>query len=59
MNTARLAPAFAFYRFAVRVIAGLEKWVTPLFDLAIRLYVASVFLRSGWLKISDWETTRL
>lgn len=35
----------------------LERWLTPLFDLGIRLYVASVFLRSGWLKISDWEST--
>ena len=40
-------------------IALLERWITPGFDLAIRLYVASVFLRSGWLKISDWGTTRL
>ncbi|MEK7736283.1 MAG: DoxX family protein [Pseudomonadota bacterium] len=37
--------------------ALLERWLTPLFDLAIRLYVASVFLRSGWLKISDWDST--
>jgi len=35
----------------------LECWLTPLFDLGIRLYVADVFLRSGWLKISDWEST--
>lgn len=35
----------------------LERWLTPLFDLGIRWYVASVFLRSGWLKISDWEST--
>lgn len=37
--------------------ALLERWLTPLFDLGIRLYVASVFLRSGWLKISDWKST--
>ncbi len=37
--------------------ARIERWLTPLFDLGIRLYVASVFLRSGWLKISDWEST--
>lgn len=37
--------------------AWIERWLTPLFDLGIRLYVASVFLRSGWLKISDWEST--
>lgn len=42
---------------ARRTIALLEYWITPLFDLGIRLYVAEVFLRSGWLKISDWGTT--
>lgn len=41
------------------LIAALDRWLTPLFDLAIRLYVAQVFFRSGWLKLSDWETTRL
>ncbi|MDD5295759.1 MAG: DoxX family protein [Rhodocyclaceae bacterium] len=39
--------------------AQTERWLTPFFDLAIRFYVASVFLRSGWLKISDWGTTLL
>ncbi len=42
---------------AVRIGALIECWLTPLFDLGIRLYVASVFLRSGWLKISDWSST--
>ena len=42
---------------ARRAIDLLERWVTPLFDLGIRLYVASVFLRSGWLKISAWDNT--
>lgn len=37
--------------------ALLESWLTPLFDFGIRLYVADVFLRSGWLKISDWAST--
>ncbi len=44
---------------AYRAIELLERWITPLFDLAIRSYVASVFFRSGWLKISDWSTTLL
>lgn len=30
----------------------------PALALAARLYVSQVFLRSGWLKISDWEQTR-
>lgn len=33
------------------------RWLTPLFDLALRLYLAQVFLRSGLLKLSDWEGT--
>ncbi|MBI3525977.1 MAG: DoxX family protein [Betaproteobacteria bacterium] len=37
--------------------AGLEHWLTPLFDLGIRLYVANVFWSSGLVKISDWGST--
>ncbi|MCX7155594.1 MAG: DoxX family protein [Rhodocyclales bacterium] len=44
-------------RRANALAAHLENWLTPLFDLGIRLYVASVFFRSGWLKISDWDST--
>jgi putative oxidoreductase len=44
-------------RLAGRVVEWLERWLTPLFDLGIRLYVASVFFRSGWLKVSDWSST--
>lgn len=46
-------------RLAWRAIGLLERWIAPLFDLGIRLYVAQVFFRSGWLKLSDWETTLL
>lgn len=49
----------ALYDLACRAVDLLERWATPLFDLAIRLYVAQVFFRSGWLKISDWSTTQL
>ena len=44
---------------ACGAVDQLERWATPLFDLAIRLYVGQVFFRSGWLKISDWSTTQL
>jgi len=44
-------------RCANALTARLESWLTPVFDLGIRLYVASVFFRSGWLKISDWGST--
>lgn len=46
-------------RLALRAIDWLERWLTPVFDLAIRVYVGQVFFRSGWLKVSDWSTTRL
>ena len=43
--------------FARQVIALVERWLTPAFALALRFYIASVFLRSGWLKISAWDST--
>lgn len=43
--------------FARRAIAVMEHWLTPIFDLAIRLYVASVFFKSGLTKIADWRST--
>jgi putative oxidoreductase len=36
--------------------AGLN-FLAPLFDLALRLYVAWVFFRSGLVKIQSWDTT--
>lgn len=38
-------------------IGLIGRWLTPWFDLALRLYVAKVFFSSGWQKISDWEST--
>jgi putative oxidoreductase len=32
-------------------------FLSPLADLAIRLYVATVFFKSGLVKISSWEST--
>lgn len=51
---AALAPV---YRLAGGLIQHLERWLTPLFDLALRLYVGEVFFRSGVLKIADWSGT--
>jgi putative oxidoreductase len=42
---------------AQRAITLIERWLTPTFDLAIRLYVASVFFKSGLTKIQDWSST--
>ena len=33
------------------------KYLHPVFELAVRFYVAWVFLKSGMHKIGDWETT--
>jgi putative oxidoreductase len=30
----------------------------PIFLLGLRVYVSWQFLKSGWLKLQDWETTR-
>ena len=49
--------AGALLTFSQRSIALIERWLTPLFDLAIRLYVASVFFKSGLTKIQDWSST--
>ena len=40
---------------AARVAARLQ----DVFLLGLRLYVAWQFLKSGWLKVQDWDTTRL
>jgi putative oxidoreductase len=40
-----------------RAIDLAQNWLTPTFDLALRLYVAEVFFSSGWQKLSDWEST--
>ncbi len=37
--------------------ASLLDKLQPLFALAMRLYVAKVFIVSGWLKISRWDST--
>lgn len=39
-----------------RVLGWLEAGA-PVIDLAIRLYVAQVFFRSGLLKVSNWDGT--
>lgn len=40
-----------------RIVAWVEAWLTPCFDLAIRLYVAQAFFLSGLTKIRDWSVT--
>lgn len=45
------------YVFSSRCIELIERWVTPLFLLVLRLYVAEVFFRAGVLKLLDWSAT--
>jgi len=45
---------------AAQLIGKVIKWlgyVTPLFDLALRLWVANVFWKSGLTKIKSWDST--
>ena len=57
MNIHLPSPLFRIYAFASATIRLLERWLTPLFDLGIRLYVGEVFFRAGWLKITAWSNT--
>jgi putative oxidoreductase len=50
------APMSGVSRLYERFTMLLEK-VQPLFALAIRLYIARVFIVSGWLKLSRWDST--
>lgn len=43
--------------FARQAIDQIDCWLAPLFDLCLRFYVGWQFLKSGWLKLSDWEST--
>ena len=42
---------------ATRLITALDAWITPMFDVGIRLYIAHVFLLSGLTKVRDWSST--
>lgn len=54
MTIARLRRLSATAQSAIML---LERWLTPCLDLAIRVYIASVFLPSGWLKLMNWDST--
>lgn len=51
-------PVLASLALARRAIGALN-WLAPLGDLALRLYVANVFWKSGLAKAQSWETTLL
>lgn len=56
--TLNTAPTFTarLWLLGERAVAALD-WLKPLAQLAARLYVAAVFLRSGLTKLHDWDTT--
>ena len=39
-----------------KITAGLD-WLSPLADLAVRLWVANAFFKSGLVKIQSWDST--
>jgi len=45
------------YSRATALSGHIERWLTPLFDLALRLYIGEIFFRAGWLKITNWSGT--
>lgn len=40
-----------------RITLALERYAGPVFDLAVRLWIARVFFRSGRTKLADWSIT--
>jgi len=48
---------FSLTGVANTVIHLLERWLAPLLDLALRLWVAAAFFQSGLTKIQSWDTT--
>ena len=39
-----------------QLVRGLE-WLIPIFDLAVRLYLAHIFWNGGMAKLSSWMST--
>jgi len=54
--TAPATPKWGIVRLYQAFTAVVEK-LQPLAGLAMRVYVAKVFLVSGWLKFSRWDST--
>lgn len=53
MNT----PLHTLWRQHARLQSLWAPWAIDLLTLAIRLMLADVFLRSGWLKLQSWDST--
>ena len=50
------APSSSLVRLYAIFVNLLDR-LQPVFALAIRLYIARVFMVSGWLKLSRWDST--
>jgi putative oxidoreductase len=50
-------PITAVVNSANRLAAAATRRFESLFLLTLRIYVAWQFLKSGWLKLADWDTT--
>ena len=48
----KIEPIYNLYN---RVFNTLDKWLSPLWFLYIRYWLADVFFRSGLVSISDWQ----
>ncbi|MDX2507248.1 MAG: DoxX family protein [Gammaproteobacteria bacterium] len=46
---------FSFYQ----QLNNKVEFISPAFELGIRLYLFNVFFTSGWTKIQSWETTKM
>ena len=49
-------PTSGIARLYASFVNVLDK-LQPIFALAMRLYIARVFMVSGWLKFSRWDST--
>ncbi|MCX7220947.1 MAG: DoxX family protein [Burkholderiales bacterium] len=45
------------HRLSMRFDSLLEEWGVAVLVLALRIFVAWQFLKAGWIKLVDWEST--
>ncbi|WP_295750528.1 DoxX family protein [Undibacterium sp.] len=45
------------HRLSRRFDSLLEQWGVSILALALRIFVAWQFLKAGWIKLADWEST--
>ena len=47
----------ALINFYEQAVKALQQYIEPLVLLAARLWVANVFWKSGYLKVTTWDST--